>query len=222
MVSLVGVHILEDFEVIQPATWSIFTANMNATSEESQPLFFESLKIPYSERLDTAVPYWVNGSLNAVMAIVTTFANLLVLLAMRRVTSIRLPSKLLLCSLVLTDLGTGLVSQPQFAATLFVKAARLDRAPFCPLDQSLLFSSIWLGGASLLTLAAISLDRYTALFFHLKYQHIVTTRRVCAVLGCIWSASLFCATTPHWSRWLREIRAKVAEQMRTFSCPSSL
>ena len=136
------------------------------------------------------------------MAIVTTFANLLVLLAMRRVTSIRLPSKLLLCSLVLTDLGAGLVSQPQFAATLFVKAARLDRAPFCPLDQSLLFSSIWLGGASLLTLAAISLDRYTALFFHLKYQHIVTTRRVCAVLGCIWSASLFCATTPRWSRWL--------------------
>ena len=175
---------------------------MNATSGESQPLVCEPLKIHYSERLDTSVPYWVNGSLNAVMAIVTTFANLLVLLAMRHVTSIRLPSKLLLCSLVLTDLGTGLVSQPQYAVTLFVEAARLDPARFCPLQQSFVFSSIWLGGASLWTLAAISLDRYTALFFHLQYQQIVTTRRVCAVLGCIWSASLLCATAPRWSSWL--------------------
>ena len=174
---------------------------MNSTSEESRPLICAPLKIPYSVMLDTSLPYWLNGSLNAVMAIVTTFANLLVLLAMRHVTSLRLPSKLLLCSLVLTDLGTGLVNLPQFAAFLFVKAARLDPARFCPLQQSLVFCSNWLGGASLWTLTAISLDRYTALFSHLKYQQLVTTRRACTALACLWSASLLCASAQFWSFW---------------------
>ena len=187
-----------------------FTANMNATTEQSQPLVCAPLKIPYPETLDTSVPYWVNGSLNAVMAVVTTFANLLVLLAMRRVTSLRLPSRLLLCSLVLTDLGAGFVAQPLFAAFLFVEAARLDPARFCPLQQSLVFCSIWLGVASLLTLAAISLDRYAALFFHFKYQQIVTTRRVCAVLGCIWSVSLLCATALLYSFWLNHAMQALA------------
>ena len=49
------------------------------------------------------------------------------------------------------------------------------------------------GDASLLTLAAISLHRYTALLFHLKYQQTVTTRRVCIVLAFIWALPLLLA-----------------------------
>ena len=55
-----------------------------------------------------------------------------------------------------------------------------------------------LSGASLLTMTAISLDRYIALFFHLKYHEISTTRRVCEVLSIICSFALFFASTWLW------------------------
>ena len=138
------------------------------------------------ERLDSSLPYFVNAALNVPLAIATTFANLVVLLAMRHVTSIRLPSKLLLCSLVLTDLGAGSVVQPQFATCLFLWAIYRDLVP-CSLYKSYAATAPLFACASLLTLAAISLDRYAALFFHIKYKQIVTTRRVCAVLAFIWA-----------------------------------
>ena len=138
------------------------------------------------ESLDSSLPYFINAALNVPLAIATTIANLVVLLAMRPVTSIHLPSKLLLCSLVLTDLGTGSVVQPQFATRLFLRAIYPDLVP-CSLYRSYAATAPLFACASLLSLAAISLDRYAALFFHLKYKQIVTTRRVCAVLAFIWA-----------------------------------
>ena len=146
------------------------------------------------ETLDSSLPYYFNAALNVPLAIATTFANLVVLLAMRRVTFIRLPSKLLLCSLVLTDLGSGSVVQSPFTAFLFLRAIYPDLVP-CSLYLSFAVTACLFASASLLTVAAISLDRYAALFFYLKYQQIVTTRRVCAVLAFIWAIAVFSALT---------------------------
>ena len=149
------------------------------------------------ETLDYPIPSFVGAALNVPLAVATTFANLVVLLAMRHVTSIRLPSKLLLCSLVLTDLGAGSVVQPQFAAFLFHRAIYPDLVP-CPLYRSLIFAEFVFGIASLFSLATISLDRYAALFFHVKYQQIVTTRRVCAALALSWALAVFLALSSLW------------------------
>ena len=150
------------------------------------------------ESLDSSLPDFVNAAFNVPLAVATTVANLVVLLAMRHVTSIRLPSKLLLCSLVITDLGVGSVVAPQFAAFLFLRAIYPDTVQ-CPLYRSITFTGSTFIFASLSTLVAISLDRYAALFYHLKYQQIVTTRRVCAVLAFIWSLGLLMALTPLWA-----------------------
>ena len=144
------------------------------------------------ESLDNPLPNFVNAALNVRLAVATTVANLVVLLAMRRVTSIRLPSKLLLCSLVITDLGAGFVVAPQWAAFLFLSATYPDTVQ-CPLYKSFLFTGSAFSTASLLSLTAICVDRYAALFLHIKYKQIVTTRRVCAVLACIWTLGLFLA-----------------------------
>ena len=149
------------------------------------------------DSLDASLPYFLNAALNVPLAIATTVANLVVLVAMRRVTSIRLPSKLLLCSLVLTDLGAGSVVTPQLAAFLFLRGTFPDLVQ-CSLYNSLVFTASMFSTASLLNLAAISLDRYAALFFHLKYQQIVTTRRVCAVLAFIWTLALLLALVSLW------------------------
>ena len=149
------------------------------------------------QSVNSSVPYFVNAALNAPLAVVAVTANVLVLLAMRRVTSIRLPSKLLLCSLALTDLNTGLFNQPQFAALQLNQALYPDRV-LCTLFLSCRFTVSLFSGASFLSLVLISLDRYVALFHRFEYKQIVTTRRVCAVLAFIWSLSLLTAALSLW------------------------
>ena len=151
----------------------------------------------YFENVGSIVPYTVNAALNVLMAIVAIFGNSLVVAAVRHSTSIRLPSKLLLCSLVLTDVGVGLVAQPQFVAFLITKVTQ-SLSTSCLCLQSFGFSGLVLCCASLLTMTAISLDRYIALFFHIKYHQIVTTRRVCVVLVIIWLSAVFFAWTWVW------------------------
>ena len=177
--------------------------NINATTSPPRQTVTCSLREIYIATLDTSTPYFLNAGLNSLLALVTTFANLVVLLAIRHVTSIRLPSKLLLCSLVLTDLGTGVVVQPQFVLFLFVRGTRPNPA-LCPLYFSWSFSGSVFTCASFWALMVISLDRYAALFFHHRYRHLVTTRRVCAVLAIVWSFSLFYASVSLWSlsAWL--------------------
>ena len=174
--------------------------NLTATTHEDL-LVCAPFSNAIFESLDTSIPYFFNAALNVPLAVATTFANLVVLLAMRRVTSIRLPSKLLLCSLVLTDLGAGSVVQPQWAA-LLVLWGTYPNLVQCPLYKSFVITGSTLGTALVLTLAAISLDRYAALFFHLKYQQIVTTRGVCAVLAFIWALALLLPLTSLWDHKL--------------------
>ena len=176
------------------------TGQGNRTAETVEDLLlcapFPNVNV---ESLDNPLPYFVNAALNMPLAV----ANLVVLLAMRRVTSIRLPSKLLLCSLVITDLGAGFVVAPQFAAVLFLRAIYSGSVQ-CPLFKSFAVTGTLSTIASLLSLTAISVDRYAALFFHIKYKQILTTRRVCAVLAFIWTSGLLLAllsvtNTKFWS-----------------------
>ena len=173
------------------------TGHTNWTTNPQETTFCPPFKNVSFETLDSSVPYFVGAVLNGALAIAATFANLVVLLAMRRVTSIRLPSKLLLCSLVLTDLVAGLVVQPLFAGFLLMEVLGPSSVQ-CSLRLSFVFTGSMFSGASFLTLTAISLDRYAALFSHTKYHHVVTTRRVLAGLTFIWSFSVFFGTTSLW------------------------
>ena len=139
----------------------------------------------YFETGSSTAPYIVNAFLNVPLALLTTVANILVLTAIRKNTSLHLPSKLLLGSLVLTDLGVGIVFQPLFAAFLIAKIkGNLTISCFTCASSGITASS--LACVSLLMMAAISLDRYIALHFYLRYRDIVTTKRVFSVLVVIW------------------------------------
>ena len=80
----------------------------------------------------STVPYIMNACLNVLQALVTTVANSLVLSAIRKNTSLHLPSKLLLGSLILTDLGVGIAVQPMFASFLIAKV-KSSSGIICPL-----------------------------------------------------------------------------------------
>ena len=99
-----------------PTEFSTAVSGPTITSE----LCFQFTSI-YFETGSSTVPYIVNASFNVFMALVTTVANILVLSAIRKNTSLHLPSKLLLGNLVLTDLGAGMAVQPMFVTFLVGK-----------------------------------------------------------------------------------------------------
>ena len=144
------------------------------------------------------MPYIVDVSLNVLLALVTTVTNILVLSALRKNTSLHLPSKLLLGSLVLTDLGVGAVGEPLFAVFL-VSKIKGDLSLSCFTFASSGIITSLLACVSLLTMEAISLDRYIALYFPLRYRDIVTTKRVSAVLVVIWLFAGFYAFLWLWN-----------------------
>ena len=122
-------------------------------------------------------------AVNIVLSITASLGNVLILIALRKVTSIHPPTKLLFQCLAITDLGVGLISQP-LMATLMLMADNID-IKICKICLKLLSSlSIPFCGVSVFVSTALSVDRLLALFLGLRYRHVVTLKRIRAVLAC--------------------------------------
>lgn len=130
--------------------------------------------------------YIVNGL--SVMA--TIIINLLVLVTIRRTTSLHSPSHALLFGLALSDLGVGVIVQPLYFLHLLGKQIQ-NKAYFCEAGIAVEVSANALCIISLLTVTAVSLDRYLALKLHLRYKELVTVPRIIFVLGFVWLIGAF-------------------------------
>ena len=69
--------------------------------------------------------YIAIAAVNIVLSITASLGNILILIALRKVTSIHPPTKLLFQCLAITDLGVGLTSQP-LMATLMLLVDNID------------------------------------------------------------------------------------------------
>ena len=126
---------------------------------------------------------------NILFSITASLGNILILIALRKVISIHPPTKLLFQCLAITDLGVGLISQPVMA-TLFLLTDNIDIEIWKICSQLHSSLSITLCGVSVFASTALSVDRLLALFLGLRYRHVVTLKRVRAVLACGCLASL--------------------------------
>ena len=106
--------------------------------------------------------------ISSLLSFTTALANISILFALPEVTSVHPPSKPLLRSLTMTDFGSSLIAQP-LAITMILS--------FSAFVASTIFS-----GVSLSKLTTISLDRLLALLLGIRYRHVVTFRRVRAVV----------------------------------------
>ena len=152
---------------------------------------------PESFRTDGSPGAAITASvLAAAISPVATLENALVLVSFWRTPSLLTPANVLLISLAMTDLGTGLISAPLFFISNIAKLTE-DEGLFCKVTRVYLAAATCLGGISLLTLTAISVERFTALRVHLRYNEVVTMRRVCVVTVGMWlvGISVAAATT---------------------------
>ena len=152
----------------------------------------------------------VLAGLNIFLAITASLGNALILIALHKVTSIYPPTKLLFRCLAVTDLLVGLISQPLYVTFLFrfFTAWNVNNTAIMRADD---FFFGLLTIVSLLTSAAINVDRLLALLLGLRYRLTVTLRRVWVVIVCFWLISALGATVsmiyehpilPEISLWL--------------------
>lgn len=126
-----------------------------------------------------------HSALNIVLSMTASLGNVLILVALRKVSSVHPPTKLLFQSLAASDLCVGLISQPFHATRLLNDVTRMNTNIAFYIKIVNIASKFTLCGVSVLTSTAISVDRLLALLLRLRYRH-VTLRRVRAVVICLW------------------------------------
>ena len=139
---------------------------------------------------NSSTPQFVNCFFNIPTSIAAILGNLSVLISIWRTPSLHLPLSVLIFGLALCNLGIGLVVQPLFVLFSVAKIMGWMNIA-CTSGVTLLISSYYLCGVSLLIHTAISVDRFVALHLHLGYQEVVTTKRAIFFVAGIWLASTF-------------------------------
>lgn len=123
--------------------------------------------------------------LNSITASIVICSNVLVIYIIVSTRSLHSPSYFLILGLAISDLWVGVLSQPSFSAIQYFELVEVAE-PYCVAAVVYQFSGWFLPSVSLLTLTVLTSDRFLALHFHLRYQQLVTCRRVVLVLVIIW------------------------------------
>ena len=115
--------------------------------------------------------------------------NIITIQALRKTSSLPRTLKTLLLSLAASDLAVGLLAHPMFVAHLIIRIQQntSDDA----YGAVFAIFSYTLAIASFFSVVAITVDRFLAVHLHLRYQELVTHKRVIAVVISIWVISAF-------------------------------
>ena len=124
-------------------------------------------------------------AVNIVLAITAWLENAVILVALQRKNSLHPTSKLMFQCLAVTDLCVGVFAQPLFVIQFASATHRQFQLCFIVLSINDVVGSC-LSGVSLLTLAAISVDRLLALSLGIKYKKTINLKRTRLVMISIW------------------------------------
>ncbi|XP_068678034.1 5-hydroxytryptamine receptor 1B-like [Montipora foliosa] len=150
----------------------------------------------------------LNSALNIFLSITATLENTLILVALQNVSSLHVPSKLLFQCLAVTDLGVGLISQPLYAALELKCATKVNKNYCIYFIKAQRSSALILCGVSLLTSAAISVDRLLALVLWKRYRQVATLKRVRVLTISFWVTSVSIGLTDIlWSHYITDVVA---------------
>ena len=127
-------------------------------------------------------------------SLVATLGNLLVIRALIKASTIPANVRKMFISLAFSDLAVGLLPQLMDAiiyAVVWKMASRGENLAFlCPTVLSVLSYFVYsLIAASFLNVTVIAGDRLLAVSLHLRYQELVTARRLTTVLVSVWIIS---------------------------------
>ena len=123
--------------------------------------------------------------------------NVLILLTIWKTSSLHTTANVLLANLAVSDLAAGLVGHPLFVSALLLRF--YDPSFSRQLWEDFSISISFLCGASFFTITAIGVDRLLALKLHLRYQAVVTRRRIIWIIISIWAVSGILSSLKSWN-----------------------
>ena len=157
----------------------------------------------------------VTVSAESVMIPLTVFGNILVIFLVwrKRYLPKQKPCVLLAC-LAAADLLVGAVILPLMIAG---HAMRLSRVPVCLVDAVTVESIYVVCGASLYHLVIISAERHVAIKHALRYETLVTTRRLTAAVATAWAIPVVSVLSA-WSVVLINDSKLIKTELHRCSC----
>ena len=122
--------------------------------------------------------------------------NIVTIYAIHKAATIAKPLKTLLLHLAFSDVAVGLFGQPLYIS-LLIKWLRMEN-PSCNAYLILSISGALFSLASSLGVLVVSIERFLAVHLHLRYQELVTHKRVVYMVISIWVYSTFVSSVILW------------------------
>ena len=156
----------------------------------------------------------VNCVLNAPLMLISILGNALVLAAIIKTSSIRsTPHMIILCSLAVSDLLVGVIAQPIYIVEQLTKDGFVEHAAR--------MMGLSLCGVSLWTITAITVDRFLALHYHMRYATLVTESRVKYTLTIILLINFLSPGFGFWSKRVHNFVAATVTIICLLICMAS-
>ena len=131
-----------------------------------------------------------NCVFNAFFSFTAITLNIVTIIALRKPLTIPKALKTLLLSMAVSDLGVGLLAQPFYITGLVMLIKENTQTLTFEITRNIFYSTgIFLAYASFFGVVALTADRYLAVHFYLRYQELVTQKRVVAVVISNWILS---------------------------------
>ena len=131
-----------------------------------------------------------NCVFNAFFSFTAITLNIVTIIALRKPLTIPRALKILLLSLAVSDLGVGLLVQPLYITRFVMLIKENTQTGTYQITRNIFYSTgIFLASASFFGVVALAADRFLAVHLHLRYQELVTHKRVVAVVISIWIIS---------------------------------
>ena len=152
--------------------------------------------------------------LNAKFSYTATILNIVAIYAITKTSSLSKKFKTLLLSLAVSDLGVGLLAQPMLAAYTMDSKQNNETKNNAIYIAFSISTHIFIS-ASLFSVTALCADRFLAIHLHLRYQELVTYKRVVIAVTSVWVIS---ALTLLLRVWIPSNIMFVFYAIKNFSC----
>ena len=156
----------------------------------------------HSDLRELRATFIVNCVFNNFLTYTAILLNIVTMYAMQKTTSLPKTLKTLLFSIAISDVGIGLLAQPVYSS-LLVKWLQLNHPSCNNYRVCDILANLFLA-SSFLSVVAVSVDRFLAIHLHLRYQELVTHKRIVIVVISIWVLSASVSFTMFW-----ELRAYI-------------
>ena len=162
-----------------------FKGTVYTTAEEAKDAFWTSHRMAGIKGFFSTLV--ANCFFNAFLLFTAMVLNIITIQALRKISSFPKPLKTLLLSLAVSDLGVGLLVHPLYIVLLVMNIEQnTNNTIYIMVYKANHISSHLLCAASFLGIIALTVDRFLAIHLHLRYQELVTHKRVIAVVISVW------------------------------------